>query len=123
MGKRPLGLSCVPPSPFFHIFGPRFISRAAKPENLVPLSLFALRPNRNACYAGYVDCRKLCRNYFVFLRFDWLKISRNVFNQSEVKSTSSLLDLLFPNFARAQHLHHCLSLIYSCRERVGTNFR
>ena len=30
----------------------RFISRAAKTENPVPQSFFALKPNGNACYAG-----------------------------------------------------------------------
>ena len=30
----------------------RFISRAAKTENPVRLSFFALKPNGNACYAG-----------------------------------------------------------------------
>ena len=54
--SRPLGLSCLPlPLPPLSFFGSRFISRAAKTENSVPLSLFALKPNGNACYAGYVD--------------------------------------------------------------------
>ena len=100
-GTAHLACHAFPPSPLLSFFGPRFISRAAKPENLVALCLFALKPNGNACYAGYVDCRKLCRNYFVFLRFDWMKISRHFLNQSEVKPTPSPLDFLFPNFARA----------------------
>ena len=34
--------------------GSRFISRAAKTENPVPLSFFALKPNGNACCADYI---------------------------------------------------------------------
>ena len=33
-------------------FGSRFISRAAKTENLVPRSFFAPKQHGNACYAG-----------------------------------------------------------------------
>ena len=33
--------------------GSRFISRAAKTENLVPRSFFAPKQHGNACYAGY----------------------------------------------------------------------
>ena len=33
-------------------FGSRFISRAAKTENLVPRSFFAPKQHRNGCYAG-----------------------------------------------------------------------
>ena len=33
-------------------FGSCFISRAAKPENPVPRSFFAPKPDGNACYAG-----------------------------------------------------------------------
>ena len=36
-------------------FGSRFISRAAKTENLVPRSFFARKQHGNACYAGYVS--------------------------------------------------------------------
>ena len=39
------------------LFGSRFISRAAKTENLVPRSFFAPKQkNGNACYAGYGKC-------------------------------------------------------------------
>ena len=39
------------------LFGSRFISRAAKTENLVPRSFFAPKQkNGNACYAGYRKC-------------------------------------------------------------------
>jgi len=34
--------------------GRSFISRMAKTENPVPGSFFALKPNGNACYAGYL---------------------------------------------------------------------
>ena len=34
----------------------RRVSRAAKAESPVPLSLFALKPNGNACYACYDGC-------------------------------------------------------------------
>ena len=34
----------------------RRVSRAAKTESPVPLSFFALKPNGNACYAGYDGC-------------------------------------------------------------------
>ena len=37
-------------------FGSRFISRAAKTENLVPRSFFAPKQHGNACYAGYYCC-------------------------------------------------------------------
>ena len=48
-----IGLDPLPlPSPLFHFFGSRFISRAAKTENPVPRSFFAPKPNGNACYAG-----------------------------------------------------------------------
>ena len=56
--KRPgrgwaIGLDPLPlPSPLFHFFGSRFISRTAKTENPVPRSFFAPKPNGNACYAG-----------------------------------------------------------------------
>ena len=33
-------------------FGSRLISRAIKTENPLPRSLFAPKPNGNACYAG-----------------------------------------------------------------------
>ena len=48
-----IGLDPLPlPSPLFHFFGSRFISRAAETENPVPRSFFAPKPNGNACYAG-----------------------------------------------------------------------
>ena len=34
--------------------GSRFISPAAKTENPLPQSFFAMKPNGNACYAGYL---------------------------------------------------------------------
>ena len=34
-------------------FGSRLISRAIKTETPLPRSLFAPKPNGNACYAGY----------------------------------------------------------------------
>ena len=40
------------PLPSLSFFGSCFISRAAKTENPVPQSYFALKPNGNACYAG-----------------------------------------------------------------------
>ena len=41
------------PLPLLSFFGCRFIFRAVKTENLVPLSFFAPKLNGNACYAGY----------------------------------------------------------------------
>ena len=36
-------------------FASRFISRAAKTENLLPRSFFAPKQHGNTCYAGYSD--------------------------------------------------------------------
>ena len=48
-----IGLDPLPlPSPLFHFFGSRFISRAAETENPVPRAFFAPKPDGNACYAG-----------------------------------------------------------------------
>ena len=43
----------LPPPPSF--FGSCFISRAIKTENPLPRSLFAPKPNGNACYTGYTE--------------------------------------------------------------------
>ena len=44
-----------PPPPTFIFWLSSFISRAAKTENPVSRSFFAPKPNRNACYAGYIS--------------------------------------------------------------------
>ena len=49
MGKKER--NPLPPPPSF--FGSCFISRAIKTENPLPRSLFAPKPNGNACYTGY----------------------------------------------------------------------
>ena len=41
------------PLSLLSFFGSRFIFRAVKTENLVPLSFFPPKLNGNACYAGY----------------------------------------------------------------------
>ena len=47
------------PSPLFPFFGSRFISRAAKTENLVSRSFFAPKQHGNACYAGCYLARRV----------------------------------------------------------------
>ena len=43
----------LPLSPL-SLFGSRFISHAVETENALPRSFFALKPDENACYPGYV---------------------------------------------------------------------
>ena len=50
------GVSLLFPSKDRAKNGSRFISRAAKTENLVPRSFFASKQHGNACYAGYDIC-------------------------------------------------------------------
>ena len=57
--ERKEGNSFLPlPHPLLLFFASRFISRAAKTENLVPRSFFAPKQHGNACYAGYAGSRK-----------------------------------------------------------------
>ena len=42
--------------------GFNLISRAVKTESLLPRSFFAPKPNGNACYAGYIMCKKQASN-------------------------------------------------------------
>ena len=51
MGKKERNPPPPPPS----FFGSCFISRAIKTENPLPRSLFAPKPNGNACYTGYTE--------------------------------------------------------------------
>ena len=39
------------------LFGSRFISRAVKTESPLPRYFFAPKPNGNACFAGYGQCK------------------------------------------------------------------
>ena len=45
------------PPPLLSLFGSRFISRAVKTESPLPRYFFAPKPNGNACFAGYGQCK------------------------------------------------------------------
>ena len=100
-GRKRLLARFVPlPLPPLSFFGTRFISRAAKTENPVPLSFFTLKPNGNVFHVyiifSYLICNLVPR-----------VLSYPPYGARDIKKKNSFSQEGFCTLPR--FLHHCCS--------------